>query len=69
MSALSVLRLVAHPGADYGRADPVSGTDLMEMDDEEIKRIRGNEISMIFQEPPPPSSPCSPSGISCARAF
>lgn len=52
VTALSILRLTA-PG---GRIEPGSkiafeGHDLTAMREEEIRRIRGNRIAMIFQEP------------------
>ena len=52
VSALSVLRLVPDPpGKIVGGEIKFNGTDLTELDDDEMRQIRGNEISMIFQEP------------------
>ena len=52
VSALSILRLVSYPpGLIVGGKILFHGQDLMEMDDEEIMKIRGSKISMIFQEP------------------
>jgi len=52
VSALSVLRLVANPpGRIVGGAIRFEGKDLLELSEPEMERIRGNEISMIFQEP------------------
>jgi oligopeptide/dipeptide ABC transporter ATP-binding protein len=52
VSALSVLRLVANPpGRIVGGAIRFEGKNLLELSDPEMERIRGNEISMIFQEP------------------
>ncbi len=52
VTALSVMRLVERPG----RIHPSShiwfeGRDLAQLGEKELARIRGNEISMIFQEP------------------
>jgi oligopeptide/dipeptide ABC transporter ATP-binding protein len=52
VTALSIMRLVDPPG----RIEPssrvlFSGRDLASLDEEELRQIRGNEISMIFQEP------------------
>jgi oligopeptide/dipeptide ABC transporter ATP-binding protein len=52
VTALSIMRLIDPPG----RIEPGSrvlfrGRDLALLDEEELRQIRGNEISMIFQEP------------------
>jgi peptide/nickel transport system ATP-binding protein len=52
VTALSILRLVpSPPGRIVGGAVRFSGKDLLQLDEAEMRRIRGNEISMIFQEP------------------
>ena len=52
VSALSILRLVANPpGRIVGGAIRFEGRNLLELAEPERERIRGNEISMIFQEP------------------
>ena len=52
VSALSVMRLVAEPP---GRVESgqilFKGRDLLALDEEEMCRIRGDDIAMIFQEP------------------
>src|ERR1700758_1174856 len=52
MTALSVMRLVpAPPGKIVGGEIMLDGKDLLKLDEAEMRDIRGNEISMIFQEP------------------
>ena len=52
VSALSILRLVANPpGRIVGGSIAFEGRNLLEVSETEMERIRGNEISMIFQEP------------------
>src|SRR6266436_6896683 len=52
VAALSILRLVANPpGRIVGGAIRFEGQNLLELPESEMERIRGNEISMIFQEP------------------
>jgi peptide/nickel transport system ATP-binding protein len=52
MTALSVMRLVPNPpGKIVGGAITLEGKDLVKLDEAEMRDIRGNEISMIFQEP------------------
>jgi oligopeptide/dipeptide ABC transporter ATP-binding protein len=52
VTALSVLRLIASPpGRVVGGAIRYAGRDLLTLSAAEMRAIRGNEISMIFQEP------------------
>jgi len=52
VTALSVMRLVPDPpGRIVGGSIMLEGTDLLTLDEDEMRAIRGNRISMIFQEP------------------
>jgi oligopeptide/dipeptide ABC transporter ATP-binding protein len=52
MTALSIMRLIPRPqAAIVGGEIRFQGNDLLKLDDEEMRRIRGAEIAMIFQEP------------------
>ncbi|MGN1285737.1 MAG: ABC transporter ATP-binding protein, partial [Bradyrhizobium sp.] len=52
VSALSIMRLVPDPpGRIVGGSVTLEGTDLLKLDDAAMRDIRGNRISMIFQEP------------------
>jgi peptide/nickel transport system ATP-binding protein len=52
VTALSIMRLVPNPpGKIVGGSVTFEGTDLLGLDDAEMRAIRGNRISMIFQEP------------------
>src|ERR1043165_4306974 len=52
MTALSVMRLIPRPQAEtVGGEIRFEGKNLLDLDDEEMRRIRGREIGMIFQEP------------------
>ena len=52
VTALSVLRLVpAPPGRIVSGAIRFAGRNLLELDDAAMRDVRGNDISMIFQEP------------------
>jgi peptide/nickel transport system ATP-binding protein len=52
VSALSVMRLVPDPpGRIVGGSVVLEGTDLLTLDEPEMRAVRGNRISMIFQEP------------------
>ena len=49
--ALSIMRLVPWPGKIIGGEILFNGENLLEKTSENIRRIRGKEISMIFQDP------------------
>ena len=52
VTALSVMRLVPDPpGRVIGGSVTLEGTDLLGLGEAEMRKIRGNRISMIFQEP------------------
>jgi oligopeptide/dipeptide ABC transporter ATP-binding protein len=52
VSALSILRLVAEPaGKVVGGTIKFQGQDLLALSDIEMRKIRGNDIAMVFQEP------------------
>ena len=50
--ALSIMRLIpTPPGKIVSGSVSFNGVDLLKLDVEEMRRIRGRDISMIFQEP------------------
>jgi oligopeptide/dipeptide ABC transporter ATP-binding protein len=52
VSALSVVRLVAAPaGRIVGGEIWFGGRDLLRLSEEDMRRVRGREIAMVFQEP------------------
>jgi len=52
VTALSLMRLVADPpGRIIGGAVRLEGVDLLGLDEAAMRDIRGNQISMVFQEP------------------
>ena len=52
VTALSILRLIQPPGRiEPGSRIMFEGKDLASVSEEEIRNVRGNRISMIFQEP------------------
>ncbi|MBI4587195.1 MAG: ABC transporter ATP-binding protein [Candidatus Rokubacteria bacterium] len=52
VSALSILRLVAAPaGRIVGGQILFKSRDLLTLDEEAMRRVRGREIAMVFQEP------------------
>ena len=52
MTALSIMRLVPDPpGRIVGGSVLLDGRDLLQLGEDAMRDVRGNEISMIFQEP------------------
>jgi peptide/nickel transport system ATP-binding protein len=51
VTAFSILRLIYPPGRIESGEIIYNGRDILTLDEEEFRKIRGKEISMIFQEP------------------
>jgi microcin C transport system ATP-binding protein len=52
VSALSVLKLLQYPAASHPSGQIFfDGKDLMALDERDLRKVRGNKITMIFQEP------------------
>ena len=52
VSALSVLKLLPYPSASHPSGSiTFKGRDLLPLDENEMRGVRGNDISIIFQEP------------------
>ncbi len=51
VTALSVMRLVAPPGKIVGGEIIFEGENLLTFSEERMRRIRGDDIAMIFQDP------------------
>jgi peptide/nickel transport system ATP-binding protein len=70
MTALSVMRLVpSPPGRIVGGAVRLEGRDLLALDEAAMRALRGNAISMIFQEPMTSLNPVFTIGDQIAEAF
>jgi len=51
VTSMSILRLIPEPPGKIAGTIRFQGKDLLKLSDREMRAIRGNEISMIFQEP------------------
>ncbi|MBO1081755.1 ABC transporter ATP-binding protein [Roseomonas haemaphysalidis] len=51
VTSMSILRLIPEPPGKIAGEIRFQGRDLLKLPDAEMRKIRGNEISMIFQEP------------------
>src|SRR4030095_796150 len=63
VTAYSILKLLPVPPAGYAGGEiSCRGDDLLKLEDKEMRSIRGNLISMIFQEPMSSLNPIMPIG-------
>ncbi|MDP2600341.1 MAG: ABC transporter ATP-binding protein [Deltaproteobacteria bacterium] len=67
--SLSLLRLVPPPGKIVGGEIRFNGQNLLDFSKEEIRRIRGKKIAMIFQEPMTSLNPVFTIGDQIAEAI
>ncbi|PCH80365.1 MAG: microcin ABC transporter ATP-binding protein [Hyphomicrobiales bacterium] len=52
VTALSILKLLPYPAAHHPSGKILyNGSDLLDSDETDLRAVRGNDISMIFQEP------------------
>jgi microcin C transport system ATP-binding protein len=52
VTALSILKLLAYPAASHPSGQILfNGEDLLDTDEADLRRVRGRDITMIFQEP------------------
>ncbi len=51
VTSFSIMRLIGQPGKIVGGEIWFDGQDLVKLPERDLRRIRGNRISMIFQQP------------------
>jgi peptide/nickel transport system ATP-binding protein len=70
MTALSLMRLIPEPpGKIISGSVDLDGRDLMTLSEEEMRAVRGNDISMIFQEPMTSLNPVMTIGVQISEAL
>lgn len=69
ITALSILRLIQSPGQIKGGEVIFKGENLLKKTDNQMRQIRGNEISMIFQEPMTSLNPVYTVGQQISESF
>ena len=70
VTALSILRLVADPPGRIVEGEVLfKGRDLLRLSPDEIRTVRGNEISLILQEPATALNPVMTVGAQIAEAL
>ena len=68
VTALSILRLVTPPGRIVAGAIHYRGQDLLALSERAMRRVRGKEIAMVFQEPMTSLNPVFTIGSQIAEA-
>jgi oligopeptide/dipeptide ABC transporter ATP-binding protein len=69
ITALSLMRLIAPPGEIVGGSIRFKDEDLLKASDERMREIRGDDISMIFQDPMTSLNPVYTVGEQIAEAL
>ncbi|HYI22924.1 MAG TPA: ABC transporter ATP-binding protein [Candidatus Limnocylindrales bacterium] len=62
VSSLSIMRLISPPGVIEGGEVIFDGQDLLKLPIDDMRKIRGNRISMIFQQPSSALNPVMQTG-------
>jgi oligopeptide/dipeptide ABC transporter ATP-binding protein len=70
VTAYSILKLLPAPPAEYAGGEiRFRGEDLLELDEKSMRRVRGNLISMVFQEPMSSLNPIMSIGAQITEAI
>ena len=69
ISSLSIMRLIKEPGKIVGGEILFKGENLLDKSESDMRKIRGKEISMIFQEPMTSLNPTYTVGYQIAESF
>ena len=51
VSVYAIMRLLQHPGRVTGGSIHFNGADVLALSEKDMRKIRGNDIAMIFQDP------------------
>ncbi|MGF7053340.1 peptide/nickel transport system ATP-binding protein [Bosea sp. OAE752] len=69
VTALSVMRLVSSANGRIQGRVALEGRDLLALSEEEMRKVRGNDVAMIFQEPMTSLNPVLTVGFQIAEAL
>jgi len=69
VTSLSIMRLLPKASSRIEGSVRLAGRELLTLPDEQMRQVRGNEISMIFQEPMTSLNPIFPIGKQIAEAL
>jgi oligopeptide/dipeptide ABC transporter ATP-binding protein len=69
VTSMSVLRLIQNPGEIVGGSIRFRGESLLDLSEKEMRAIRGDRISMIFQQPVGSLNPVFTAGSQIAEVY
>ena len=69
VTSMSIMRLLKTPPAEISGMVTFDGRDLLNLSMDDMRKIRGNEIAMIFQEPMTSLNPVFTCGYQIAEAL
>jgi len=69
VTALSIMRLVSSANGRIQGRVALEGRDLLALSEEEMRKVRGNDVAMIFQEPMTSLNPVLTVGFQIAEAL
>jgi oligopeptide/dipeptide ABC transporter ATP-binding protein len=69
VTAMSIMRLVAPPGKITAGSVSFKGRDLASLSEREMRKVRGDDIAMVFQEPMTSLNPVFKIGAQVAEAI
>ena len=69
VTALSIMRLIVPPGKIVGGKMLFQGSDILELDENELHELRGAKIAMIFQDPMTSLNPVYSIGYQISEAI
>jgi oligopeptide/dipeptide ABC transporter ATP-binding protein len=69
VTSLSIMGLVQHPGEVVAGEILFNGRDIAKMSEDEVRRLRGEHISMIFQQPGSALNPVQRAGVQIKEVF
>ncbi|MEE9298291.1 MAG: ABC transporter ATP-binding protein [Acidimicrobiia bacterium] len=69
VTSLSIMQLVPSPGRNEGGEVLFDGENILEMSRRELESLRGERISMIFQQPQSSLNPVTSVGVQISEVF
>jgi oligopeptide/dipeptide ABC transporter ATP-binding protein len=69
VTSLSIMGLVSHPGEIVAGQILFDGIDLAQMKEHDLRKLRGEQISMIFQQPTSALNPVYRAGLQIKEVF
>ncbi|MEA2023805.1 MAG: ABC transporter ATP-binding protein [Actinomycetota bacterium] len=69
VTSLSIMGLIPHPGEVVAGEILFDGQDIVTMSEDELRRLRGEHISMIFQQPGSALNPVQRAGVQIKEVY